>query len=299
MSVIPEGWPCAHLAADPPSIVDRQSAPTADELLPQVLALTPRGAAWGTDGVGGGAVVAPVLRSFWRAIAGWVADVNGRDFEVASQVFPSAITLSLPDWELEYGLPDLCASGDRSTGARIAAVRGRFGAVGGSSPAYFVCLAKSIGYDVTIEEPTQFFCDLSDCSGPDIQELRFECSDDPSLGGRCDDTPLESYLVPTADQIGQGDQVAGGGPFDTYFRCDEGRCDDSPLEATSFDDPNGLLWKFWIVHVTSLGDTFFRVDEGRCDLDPLEGNLPAADLECLLRRDAPPHTKLLFSYDAL
>ena len=264
MTDIPAGWPCALLAANPPSVSDRQASPTADDLLPQVLALTPRGSAWGNDEAGDGRGASPVMRSFWRAVAAWAADLNARDFELATQTFPSAITSSLPDWEAEYGLPDNCSSGLGGSAARVAAVRGRFGAVGGSSPAYFVCLAKSVGYDITIEEPTQFLIDASECAGDSLSESWLIC-DDGEIGD--DGQPIEGFALPPDTP---GDQV-------------------SDLS----------VWKSWIVHVGSLGETWFRVDEGEIDFDPLEGFLPAPDLECLLRRQAPRHTELVFDYSAL
>lgn len=158
MSDIPSGWPCAALPALPPSVADIEAQPTADGLLPQILALTPRGAAWGTDEAGDGKGASPVQRSVWRAIAAWAAGHLGLDFTAATQAFPTAITYTLPDWEREYGLPDPCFSGVGGVPARLAAVRARFAAFGGQSPAYFICLAASIGYDITITEfrPFQF-----------------------------------------------------------------------------------------------------------------------------------------------
>lgn len=261
MSEIPSGWPCAALPAFPPSVVDLEAQPTADSLLPQILPLTPRGPAWGTDEVGDGKDASPVQRTFWRALAGWAAGHLGLDWTAATQTFPSAITYTLPDWERELGLPDGCSTAPQGTQARTAAVRSKFASVGGQPPAYFICLAASLGYAITIEEPTQFFCDTSQCAEPILT--------------------------------------------DTFFRCDEGRCDDTPLEGwaaglpgTEADEVSAEnMWKYWIVHVASLGDTYFRCDEGQCDLDPLEGFLTAQDLECLLRRDCPEHTALLFQYD--
>ena len=60
MTDVPDGWPCALLGAAPPSVLDREGAPAADDLLPQILTLTPRGAAWGTDEAGDGADASPV-----------------------------------------------------------------------------------------------------------------------------------------------------------------------------------------------------------------------------------------------
>ena len=263
MSDIPAGWPCAQLPADPPSVADKLANPSADDLLPQVLQLTPRGAAWGTDEAGDGRGASPVMREVWRGVAAHAAQNYAAEWDLAIQALPSAITWSLPDWEDEYGLPDPCFSGQAGAAQRVAAVRARFAAQGGQSPAYFICLARSLGYSITIEEPTQFFVDASECVGEDIVELWFACDD-----GACDDTPLESY--PLSASVDDGNEVS-----------------------------DQTVWKFWVVHVGSLGESWFEPDDGECDTDPLEGFAVANDLECEFRRYAPPHTKLVFDYASL
>ena len=257
------GWPCALLPTTAPSVADRLSAPTADEVLPQLLQLTPRGPAWGTDEAGSGQGAEPVMLGVWRAIAGHAAANYKIEYDLATQCFPSGITFSLADWEAEYALPDPCFSGQTGFGQRVASVRAKFGAIGGQSPAYFICLAKSIGYDIAIEEPTQFLCDVSECVDPSIGEDWFFVDD-----GTCETTPIESFTLP--EHVDDGDQVS----------------DES-------------VWKYWVVKVGSLGETFFYADDGVCDFDPLEGFYQRNDLECLLGRYAPPHTKLIFDYSPL
>lgn len=256
------GWPCYSLPTEPPSVVDLEAQPTADGLLPRILTLTPRGPAWGTDEAGDGRGASPVQRTVWRAVAGWAADHLGLDWTAATQALPSALTYTLGDWEREYGLPGPCSSGDGGVPVRQAAVRAKFASLGGQSPAYFVCLAKSLGYTITIDEPTQFLCDESECVGDDIQETYFQCDTD-EIGD--DGSPLEGFVLPT--DAAAGDQVS----------------DDS-------------VWKHWIVNVGATTETWFYVDDGECDYDPLEGFVPAADLECRLNAVCPPHTKLTFSY---
>ena len=260
MSDIPIGWPCAGLPVMPPSVADLEAEPSADDLLPQILPLTPRGPAWGTDEVGDGRGASPVQLGFWRALAAWAADHLTLDWRAATQTFPSAVTYTLPDWEKEYGLPDACSTAPRSTQARLAALRTKVSAFGGQSPAYFVCLARSLGYDITITEPGQFQCDVTPCIEPNLFETFFTCD-----GGQCDLDPIESYLV--GPDIAATDGVA-----------DE------------------TMWKYWVVTVSGLGRTVFRIDEGQCDLDPIEGFLTAQDLECLIRRACPPHTAVVFAY---
>ena len=261
MSEIPSGWQCALLPTVPPSVLDMEAQPTADGLLPQILPLCPRGPAWGTDEVGDGLGASPVQRSVWRAIAAWAADHLGRDWTAATQAFPSATTYTLPDWERELGLPDGCSTAPTGIEARVAAVRSKFASVGGQSPAYFICLAASLGYAITIEEPGQFHCDDSQCVEPNIVEAFFTCD-----GGQCDLDPIEAFVP-------------------------------GPVVAAADGVSAESMWKYWIVHVADLGRTYFRCDEGQCDLDPIEGFLTAQDLECLLRKDCPPHTVLVFQYD--
>lgn len=256
------GWPCYSFPTVPPSVADREAQPSADDLLSQILALTPRGPAWGTDEAGDGRGASPVQRSFWRAIAAFAADHLGLDWAAATQTFPSAITYTLPDWERELGLPGPCASGVGGQPVRLAAVRAKFSSYGGQSPAYFVCLAYSLGYPVTIEEPTQFLCDVSECVGDTIQETAFACDAD-EIGD--DGSPLEGFILPADAAF--GDELS-----------DE------------------TVWKHWIVHVGSPGETWFTCDDGECDYDPLEGFVPAPDLECALNAACPPHTRLTFSY---
>ncbi len=262
-ALIPAGWPCADLPTDPPSVVDKLSNPSADDLLPQVLQLTPRGAAWGTDEAGDGRGALPVMLQVWRGLAAHAAANYATEWDLAIQALPSAITWSLPDWEDEYGLPDPCVSGQAGTAQRVAAVRARFGAQGGQSPAYFICLARSLGYDIDIDEPTQFHCDDSECIGDNITELWFTADD-----GGCDDTPIESYELTSVSD--EGDEVS-----------------------------DQSVWRYWVVQVQTLGESYFVPDDGQCDADPLEGFTIAADLECEFRRYAPPHTQLVFDYSAL
>lgn len=160
-------WPCDALPSEAPSVDDVLSNPTGAQLLPQVLASAPRGEAWGTDEADDGNGAAPEQLKSWLGIATCIAALYRWTFEVSTQVFPTAITFSLADWEDELGLPDPCGTADAGFAARKAAVRGKLAAHGGASPGYFICVARAAGYDITIEEPTGFECSGSECSGPD------------------------------------------------------------------------------------------------------------------------------------
>lgn len=169
---MPTTWPCDALPTEAPSINDVLSAPSGDSLLPQVLASAPRGEAWGTDEAGDGKGASPVQLKFWRGISECLAEIFRWSFEVTTQAFPTAITFSLPDWENELGLPDPCGSDALGFEARKAAVRAKLVAQGGSSPGYFICVARAAGYDITIEEPTGFELGMGGSElGDDSDEL--------------------------------------------------------------------------------------------------------------------------------
>lgn len=153
---------CDALPTEPPSIADALSAPDEAALLPQVLACAPRGPAWGTDEAGDGAGASPNQLKLWRGIAAALSDLYRWSFETAVQAFPSAITISLADWEAELGLPDPCGPADPAFAQRRAAVRARLSAIGGASPGYFICVARAAGYEITIEEASGFECNGSE-----------------------------------------------------------------------------------------------------------------------------------------
>lgn len=142
-------WP----ADEGPSIEDAQTAPTAEQLLPQILQLAPRGAAWGTDEAGSRDGVSPIMAQYWSAIAAWTADLNVRESEAAAQAFPSlASEEGLAAWERELGIAVPAAT----LAARRATVRIRAQGLASVAPADFILLARLGGAIVTLEEPGQF-----------------------------------------------------------------------------------------------------------------------------------------------
>jgi uncharacterized protein YmfQ (DUF2313 family) len=157
------GWPCLAAQGTPPVLDDLLSAPTGDTLLAQILALTPRGRAWGTDEADDGNGASPNLRGWWRALAAWAAWQFARDYDIAVQVFPSMATWSLDDWEAEYALPDGCITDPQTDADRMRAVQIKYALVGASSPDYLICLAASAGFAITITEFNP--ATIDDCIG--------------------------------------------------------------------------------------------------------------------------------------
>lgn len=70
---------------------------------------------------------------------------------VYSAIFPDS-GQGLSDWERVLALPDPCLIGVPQSGSqRVQAVVSKVQACGGQSKAFFIALAKSLGYDITIK----------------------------------------------------------------------------------------------------------------------------------------------------
>ncbi|WP_055134847.1 DUF2313 domain-containing protein [Pseudomonas corrugata] len=70
--------------------------------------------------------------------------------QVYGAIFPDT-GAGLTDWERVLALPDPCLVGiQQSTQQRINAVVSKLGTRGGQSKPFFIALAKSLGYDITI-----------------------------------------------------------------------------------------------------------------------------------------------------
>jgi uncharacterized protein YmfQ (DUF2313 family) len=81
-------------------------------------------------------------------------------------IFPDTCYELLSAWERVYGLtPDA----DASTGVRVAALLAKIRAKGGLSRPHFIALAEMLGYDVEIEEPTEFMAGWS-CAGDKLND---------------------------------------------------------------------------------------------------------------------------------
>ena len=109
-------------------------------------ALMPRGAAWPTNPPATLTQVLAALALTWYRInlsaAGLLADA-----------FPGQCVQLLPEWEASLGLPDPCSGPAPTLQERQAQVLARFANGGGQSKAFFIALAATLGFQVTI---TQF-----------------------------------------------------------------------------------------------------------------------------------------------
>ena len=118
---------------------------TADDYLSQLQALLPHGPAWPRDS-------SATLTMLLQAMADELARIDGRTDQLLEEVDPRTTTELLADWERVAGLPDACVTDDQSTAQRRAALHARLTTLGGQSTAYFIALAASLGYTVTITE---------------------------------------------------------------------------------------------------------------------------------------------------
>jgi uncharacterized protein YmfQ (DUF2313 family) len=72
------------------------------------------------------------------------------------------------------------------------------------------------------------------------------------------------------------------------------------------DDPTRYMWQLgppeirynWTVHVGSLSLIYFHCNSSQCVIDRLLAIGTASDLECVLGRYAPAHTKIIYDYSA-
>lgn len=118
---------------------------TTDDYLAQLQALLPHGPAWPRDA---GATLTRLL----QAMADELARVDSRAAQLIDEADPRTTYELLADWERVAGLPDTCVTAAQTTAQRRAALHARLATLGGQGTAYFIALAASLGYTVTITE---------------------------------------------------------------------------------------------------------------------------------------------------
>lgn len=121
---------------------------TDTDYLRQLQALLPPGPAWPKDD-------SALMTRLLSGLSVELARVDGRAWQIAEEADPRTVAELFADWERVAGLPDACAvafGGTQTMAQRRAALVGRLATLGGQSPAYFIALAASIGYAITITE---------------------------------------------------------------------------------------------------------------------------------------------------
>lgn len=112
----------------------------------QLNQLMPRGLAWSRDP---NSTNAMVLAGMGEELA----RIEVRAIQLCLyEFYPQTTRELLPEWELEYGLPDACRQAGATYEERIEDLLRKIRSRGGQSIAYFVSLAKSLGIEITITE---------------------------------------------------------------------------------------------------------------------------------------------------
>ena len=118
---------------------------TAEQYARQLRALLPPGLAWSGD-------QSSVLFAVMDAAAVELSRIDGRAADLEREWHAPTTFELLADFERVLGLPDDCAPAPESVAQRRDAVVARLIALGGASPEYFIALAASVGYTITITE---------------------------------------------------------------------------------------------------------------------------------------------------
>lgn len=94
------------------------------------------------------------------------ARLNQRAAQLIVDAFPCSTTELLPEWEATLGLPDQCTGPLPTIQQRQAAVCAKFTARGGQSAQYYIDLAASLGYTVTIKQFAPFRASINRAGDP-------------------------------------------------------------------------------------------------------------------------------------
>ncbi|MBQ0955997.1 YmfQ family protein [Serratia symbiotica] len=130
---------------------------TADDYQRALYALLPTGLAWPRDA---GGVQAAVIRALAAGYQRSDSDAIG----LLVGAFPETATIMLTEWEKTVGLPDDCSIGEvDSIAKRQAAVVAKLISTGGQSTDYFIRIANTLGYDITITQYRQARAGMSVC----------------------------------------------------------------------------------------------------------------------------------------
>lgn len=122
--------------------------------------LFPSGKAWSFSPVS-------KLENLISGFAIELARIETRSTDLRNEADPRTAFESLADWERIVGLPDACQSGVAiDTNQRRSDIVRKLTARGGQSPAYFIALAASFGYVITIIKYPSFRAGQNRCGDP-------------------------------------------------------------------------------------------------------------------------------------
>lgn len=134
--------------------------PTAADYLEQLKTLLPPGQAFPRE-------AGTTLHNLLDGMAIELARVDGRGESLPIEANPASTNELLSDWERVAGLPDKCAGVlEETLQGRRNALLTKLASTGGQSAAYFIGLAASLGYTVTIEQFKPFRAGMSVAGDP-------------------------------------------------------------------------------------------------------------------------------------
>ena len=174
----------------------------------------------------------------------------------------------LPDWERNWGLPDPCYEAPQTIAERQVALVMRMTIQGAQSREFFITIAETIGYTITINEYRTFVVGID------------RCGDNRVYGTGLNPTYNE-WDVPILDPRG-----------DTL---DAGELSDWPYYGIG--PPENRF--YWTVYVDEAKLAWFRSASGQAGVDHHLEIGVADDLQCLLNRWKPAHSTIIFDYSGI
>lgn len=208
------------------------------------------------------------LSCIWEFVDGRAADL----LEIESD--PRTTTELLPDWERNWGLPDPCFPPNLTIDQRRKFLVQRMTLLGGQSRAFFIDVARQLGYDITITEYRPFMVGLDVCGDGRVYGDGTQPYHSPAPPWWYDKDSVQNT---NGQDVGSGELSEwpnyGLGPIENRY--------------------------YWTVHVHQASLAWFRCGSGQCGVDPHLRIGLAEDLECVLNRWKPAHTQIIFDYTSV
>jgi uncharacterized protein YmfQ (DUF2313 family) len=252
---------------------DRHIRRSGDDYATAFLTLLPQGQAWPNQPGSTLDLACRGLADYWGDVDSAAADLLERESDPRKTLPPQPPTqLSglLPDWERNWGLPDPCYKEPLTIAERQQALLMRMTMIGGASREFYIGVAASIGYAITISEFR-------------VWVVGIDCVGDSRVYGALPPTPMRDvwnqYILNA-----RGDEKVENGEL-------------SGWASYGLGPPDNRF--YWTVHVGEAKLIWFRCTSGQCGVDPHLRIGLADDLECLLNRWKPGHTKIVYDYSGL
>lgn len=246
---------------------DKHITRSGDDYVTPFEQLLPQGIAWPRNSDSTLMKLVKGLSQIWGHVEIRASDLLERESD------PRIAIELLPDWERNWGLPDLCyydPDNPQSIGDRQKALIQRMTIEGAQSREFFIAQAAYIGYKITITEYRPFIVGIDRVG--DNRQIGFNNNLQRDQFGN----PLRTTIGTTPVQDGALSEYPYilGPPENRYY---------------------------WTVHVAEARLTWFRVGGGggQTGVDPHLRIGLALDLECLLNRWKPAHTQIIFDYSGL